>query len=92
MSGNERIDHASKARKHLEYVGDFDEADSRDWPLVNAAVAQAHAALALVEQQRIANLIALTRLEHADGIDPRDALGPFDTSTWEALNGAGDVR
>jgi len=54
-----RIDHAAEARKHLGWVGEFDEGDSQDWPLVNATVAQVHATLALVEQQRIANLIAL---------------------------------
>ena len=63
VSSNERIDHAAEARKHLEYVGAFDEGDSQDWPLVNATVAQAEATLALVEQQRIVAKLTVALVE-----------------------------
>ena len=48
----ERIDHAAKARYWLPQKGDGITPN-------HVAVAQVHATLALVEQQRIANLIAL---------------------------------
>lgn len=62
MSG--RVDHAANARAWL--VG----AEDRDVPPGPVAtsfgvIAQAHATLALVEQQRIANLIALSGLNYA---------------------------
>jgi hypothetical protein len=48
----ERIDHAAEARELLEnYAPDY-------------MVAQVHATLALVEQQRIANLIAISQFNH----------------------------
>lgn len=63
---NERIDHAAEARMHIEWahdqqarMGEFDESVQH-----NATLAVAEATLALVEQQRIANLIAL-----ATGVD-----------------------
>lgn len=49
---SERIDHAAKARYWLPQKGDCITPN-------HVAVAQVHATLALVEQQRIANLIAL---------------------------------
>lgn len=54
---SERIDHAAKARYWLPQNGDGILPD-------HVAVAQVHATLALVEQQRIANLIALGNAEH----------------------------
>lgn len=55
----ERIDHAAEARKHIDWAhaqqgndGEFDYS-VRD----NALIAQAEATLALVEQQRIANVL-----------------------------------
>ena len=57
----DRIDHAAEARKHIEWAheqqgekGRFDETVQH-----NATLAVAEATLALVEQQRIANLIAV---------------------------------
>lgn len=54
------VDHANEARKHIEWAheqqskeGEYDTT-VRD----NAILAQAEATLALVEQQRIANIIA----------------------------------
>lgn len=54
---SERIDHAAKARYWLPQKGDGITPN-------HVAVAQVHATLALVEQQRIANLIALGNAEH----------------------------
>lgn len=51
-----RIDHAGKARQILAEIPDgATEAGTMAW----CAEAQVHATLALVEQQRIANLIAM---------------------------------
>ena len=62
---SERIDHAAEARQRIvwgeewmERGGDTDVAN-----MVMALHAQVHATLALVEQQRIANLIALGILD-----------------------------
>jgi hypothetical protein len=53
----ERIDHAAVAR---ELIADTAfEVNSDDEMALDVPVAQVHATLALVEQQRIANLIAL---------------------------------
>ena len=55
----ERIDHAAEAEKWLAYSADLNPVV--DWPRVSHAsiLAAGHAALAGVEQQRIANLIAI---------------------------------
>ncbi len=55
----DRIDHAAEAQKWIEYSADLNP--ETDWPRVAHAsvLATTHAALAGVEQQRIANLIAL---------------------------------
>jgi hypothetical protein len=61
----ERIEHAGWAREYIRAaIGAFDDdvtIEARDEPTVaeNVALAQVHATLALVEQQRIANLITL---------------------------------
>ena len=49
----DRIDHAAAARKLLARY------ENASLHIIEATAAQAHATLALVEQQRIANLIAL---------------------------------
>lgn len=56
-----RIDHAGGAMTHIEYVHEWqgEAGDMEENQLANAFIAQAEATLALVEQQRIANLIAL---------------------------------
>lgn len=62
---SERVDHAAEARQWNE------TASGVGLTMVEtsafAAVAQVHAVLALVEQQRIANLIALGMYRNADG-------------------------
>jgi hypothetical protein len=73
----ERIEHTAEARLALEYaMRDVSE----NWPLQTGetkadiiAQAQVHATLALVEQQRIANLIAVAQMEG----------GPYkESNTW----------
>jgi hypothetical protein len=56
----ERIDHAAEAVSDIRYADEVlaDGGDSEVAKAV-AAVAQVHATLALVEQQRIANLMAV---------------------------------
>jgi len=71
---NERIDHAAEALDALIAVSNIEE------PLTVAnllAEAQTHATLALVEQQRIANLIALATNIHTPLADQpaTDAMG-----------------
>lgn len=75
-----RIDHAAEAEKHREYAespGPGDPTLATNWLLS----AQVHATLALVEQQRIANLIALgaagesTTLKWKPRADIREGLG-----------------
>ncbi len=57
---SERIDHAAEARELLDHSVESSDKDAAIAMLhTNAAAAQAHATLALAEQQRIANLIAL---------------------------------
>ncbi|MBB3158216.1 hypothetical protein FHS07_001912 [Microbacterium proteolyticum] len=57
----ERIDHAAAARQRIEWANKQQEAEGEfDFSVRdNAILAQAEATLALVEQTRIANLIAL---------------------------------
>ena len=57
----ERIDHAGGAMTHIEYVHEWqgEAGDMEETQLANAFIAQAEATLALVEQQRIANLLAI---------------------------------
>lgn len=61
----ERIDHAAEARQHIDWAHDqqAQEGDMGNVPRDNALLAQAHATLALVEQQRIANVIALMQMQ-----------------------------
>ncbi|MFJ6429682.1 hypothetical protein [Microbacterium maritypicum] len=68
----ERIDHAAEAQKHIDWAheqqsmeGQFDETVQH-----NATLAVAEATLALVEQQRIANLLTMAQFDHAieDGV------------------------
>lgn len=77
VSSNERIDHAAEARRELE----FTESQFRDIngnpsgvgfekALVAATQAQVHATLALVEQQRIANLLTYYAVDDMIGGGP----------------------
>lgn len=62
----ERIDHAAEAREFLALARTIPSAEDETNPAAHLAIleAQAHATLALVEQQRIANLIALADARH----------------------------
>lgn len=57
----DRIDHAAAARRHVEWAHEWqgDEGSTDATNIATVLLAQTHATLALVEQQRIANLIAL---------------------------------
>jgi hypothetical protein len=55
----ERIDHAAKAERLIRLTDGYLER--------NALQAQVHATLALVEQQRIANLLAFAQVDHDAG-------------------------
>lgn len=65
---SDHIDHAAEAVSDIKYADEVlaDGGDS-EVAMAIASVAQVHATLALVEQQRIANLIALSQATHADG-------------------------
>ncbi len=73
----EFIDHAAEARALIEHehkpssMG-WETADAQH--LANLIEAQANATLALAEQQRISNLIALARIEVENKLTPTDAL------------------
>ena len=69
---DEKIDHAAEAVRVAYLADNYDRADHFTGAvgvsigvesLVQAQIAQVHATLALVEQQRIANLIALASSE-----------------------------
>jgi hypothetical protein len=60
-----RIDHAANAQAFLRSA----DGQAPDVATAYAACAQAEAVLALVEQQRIANLIALGLLQIASGLN-----------------------
>lgn len=72
----DRIDHAEKARTELDFLHEWmaEEGQTDATQLASAIEAQVHATLALVEQQRIANIIALTRIETENQATPTDAL------------------
>lgn len=79
----DRIDHAAEATRSL---ADADRFASVNCPLETGehkadiiATAQVHATLALVEQQRIANLIALAKETFATH-EASEALGTFATA------------
>lgn len=91
---SERIDHVGEANailqaaevyvsvEHVQKTG-----EKKSDQLVNALV---HAALALVEQQRLANIIALAHV--ADTSDA--AVSPLEQTAWEAIGitGSGEMR
>ena len=65
---SERIDHAAEAREWI------DAAAGHPGAVSTAILAQAEATLALVEQQRIANLIALSQVQDGLGTSAYSAL------------------
>lgn len=84
---SDRIDHAAEALDELESVQlHFDEGMNGT---ARATIALTHATLALVEQQRIANLIALAHVA-----DQHDNVSPLESTAWEALGvpGSGVMR
>lgn len=66
----ERIDHALEAQKRIDWANAQQEEEGQFEFSVrdNAILAQAEATLALVEQQRIANLIALVALSGNENV------------------------
>ena len=68
---SERIDHYAAA---VEMLKDAQAAQDLSVVGIIAQGAQVHATLALVEQQRIANLIALGALDGMAGYDPHETL------------------
>lgn len=82
---NERIDHAAEALELVQIAysqQDLSDLDGEPYTIAEAtALAQAHAILALVEQQRIANLIALSESGRTTVNGARTALvGLYDGS------------
>jgi len=77
----ERIDHAAEARRGLSVL------DAPDTILIADALsaAQVHATLALVEQQRIANLIALGIIFNDDSVIVSRHKGEVALEAREAL-------
>ena len=55
--------HATEAKRFMRNVLSACETDENTGALIGIIAAQTHATLALVEQQRIANVIALTALD-----------------------------
>lgn len=86
----ERIDHAAEARMHIEWAHEHQEHEGITERTVTdtALLAQAEATLALVEQQRIANLVALSRIECENESTPTDAFDAIydceETNGWNA--------
>ena len=74
---SDRIDHAAEAVALLNLAA---AAQHQGDPRHLIAAAQVHASLALVEQQRIANLIALAKETFA-AQEASEALGTFATAT-----------
>lgn len=79
----DRINHAAEALSALEGAG-----DGRNFATDAPLVALTHATLALVEQQRIANLIALAALPKIDGFEGE----AHDASTEALMGGLLDVE
>jgi hypothetical protein len=79
----EKIDHKAKAVEHLLRLDIFEEGEPGGSETLLAA--QVHATLALVEQQRITNLIAIAALNEprSDFTKPWD--GRDDTVAWGAI-------
>ena len=58
------IDHFAEALKHIDWTHDWQEreGDTEEARLATTMLAQVHATLALAEQQKVANVIALAGL------------------------------
>lgn len=90
-------DHAARARQILTQTLEHSQTDENTWALVSILAAQVEATLALVEQQRLANLLALGTV--ADGVlaeqpatDARAALVVYREHDDPDLGGWLDLR
>ena len=92
---DEKIDHAAEAVRVAYLADNYDRADHFTGAvgvsigvesLVQAQIAQVHATLALVEQQRIANLIALGQFTVVPGDMPIFRHVVFDKETGEGIS------
>lgn len=92
-----RVDHVGWAREFIRAAENaFDDEVStapREEPTVgeNIALAQVHATLALVEQQRITNLVYIARETHADLIAGLEGMG-LDEHDFEVPLGLNNLR
>ena len=80
---NERIDHAAEARDYVNTVESV--AMNQHLATRTLAAAQVHATLALVEQQRIANLIAIHDEEFPPSFLEREEWDAVRTQIREGL-------
>lgn len=83
----ERIDHVAQALRDRDYAespGPGDPTLATNWLLS----AQVHATLALVEQQRIANLLAWVEVDEGNGVDARFKRNLYRARIKEALGSA----
>ena len=76
-----RIDHAARSRSRMEKTLSSYETGEDAGAIVVALAALNDATLALVEQQRIGNLIALSKETFASH-EAREALGSFATAKF----------
>lgn len=83
-----RIDHAAVAHEILAHTPTNGGVTYSDW----MAEAQVHATLALVEQQRIANLIALFDIEDAHVLSSAGSRGLLDRRPDPDIPGDWTVR
>ena len=80
----DRIDHTAESQRILDHMLSVCETDENTTALLYAQAAQVHAMLALVEQQRIANVIALAESGRTTVSGARSALaGLYDGSLDE---------
>lgn len=90
---SERIDHAAKSEEVHEYIGEnfiAEQGLTDTTALMGSIDSLRHAVLALVEQQRIANLIALSKALDGHGYqaeEPLDALFAYDGTSDDGFNG-----
>lgn len=80
---NERIDHAKEAGDALYWLENAGDNIVRERGPMEVAMAQVHATLALVEQMRIANLIALAESGRTTVNGARQALSAIYDGTVE---------
>lgn len=76
---SERIDHATEAVRTLAQIVGVDERTNQ---ITLALDAQVHATLALVEQQRIANLLTIAQFSHELGDGQRMFTAESAATQW----------